>query len=138
MNIAVIQPPMVGDVPSEKVSKFKFNMSQFSVVDKVDFFKETSEFICLDLFNTYVFKDKLHRDFKKLENKLNSKSDEKKALLIKKEELEKKIIEINKSSRNETFNSLIQEKDAEIHNLKKKLKMQHDAHVQTTELKTNP
>ena len=64
---------------------------------------------------------------------MKTKSAKKKALLITKEKLEKNIIEINKSSGNKTFNSLIQEKDVEIHKLKKKLKMPHDAHVQTTE-----
>lgn len=129
MNIAVIQPPMASDVPSEKAIEFKFNMIQFSVVDKVYLFKQTSELICSDIISTFVSKDKLHRDFKKLKNKLKTKSAEKKTLLIKKEELEKKIIEINKNNGNDIFNSLIWEKDAKIQNLKKKLKMPHDAHV---------
>jgi phosphotransferase system IIB component len=34
------------------------------------------------------------------------------------------------------LNTLLEEKDTEIQNLKKKLKMPHDAHVQTAELKT--
>lgn len=47
-----------------KISEFKLNMSQFSVVDKVDFFKQTSELIFSNLINTYVSKDKLFKDFK--------------------------------------------------------------------------
>lgn len=136
MKIAGIQPPMAIDASSEKVTEFKLNMSQFSVVDIVDFFNQTSELICLDLINTYVYKEKLQRDFKKLERKLKTESVEKKSRLIKKEELEKKIIEINKNTGNETFNSIIQEKGMEILNLKNKLKMPHEAHVQTAELKT--
>ena len=48
-------------------------MSQFSIVDKVDFFKQTSELICSDLINTSASKEKLQRDFRKLENKLKTK-----------------------------------------------------------------
>ena len=136
MKIAIIQPPITGDVPREKVTEFKFNMSQLCVVDKVDFFKQTSDLICSYLISTFISKDKLHGYFKKLENKLKTGSAEKKALLITKIELENNIIEINKSSGNETFNSLIQGKHAKIHNLKKKLKMPHDTHVQTIELKS--
>ena len=52
-------------------------MNQFSVVDKVDFFKQTSEFICSNLISTSVSKDKLVRDFKKLEGKINTEQAEK-------------------------------------------------------------
>ena len=80
----------------EKVVEFKFNMIQFSVVEKVDFFKQTSELIWLDVISTFVSKDKLQRDFKKLENKLKTESAEKKELLIKKIKLENKIKKISK------------------------------------------
>ena len=75
---------MVGYVPSEMVTEFKLNMSQFIVVDNVDIFKQTSELIFSDLISTSVSKEKLHRDFKKLENILKTKSNDKKALLTKK------------------------------------------------------
>ena len=39
MKIAVIQPPIVGDPQTKKVTEFKLNMSQFSIVEKVDLFK---------------------------------------------------------------------------------------------------
>lgn len=55
-----------------------FNMNQFNVSDKVDFFKQTSELICSDLMSTPVAKDKLRRDYKKLENKLKIETAEKK------------------------------------------------------------
>ena len=87
------------------------NMNQFSVVDKVDLFKQTSELICSNLINTTVSKDKLFRNFKKLEGKLKTKQIEKKALRIKREEIENKILEINKAASNEAFNDIIQEKD---------------------------
>ena len=82
-------------------------MDQFSVVDKVELFKQISEMICLDLISTFVSKDKLQRYFKRLEIKLKIESSEKKALLIKKSELEKKIKEISKGKGKETLNSLI-------------------------------
>ena len=91
MTITVIQPPKASDMLNEKITKFKFNMGQFCVVDKVYLFKQASEMICLDLISTYVSKDKLQRDFKRLENKLKTESTKKKALLIKKSKLEKKI-----------------------------------------------
>ena len=122
-------------MPNEKITKFKFNMGQFSVVDKVDLFKQSSEIICSDLISTYVSKDKLQRDLRRLENKLKTKSTKKKALLIKKLELEKMIKEISKGKGKETLNSLILEKDAEIQSFKKKLKIIHDAPVETAELK---
>ena len=49
--------------------------------------------------------------------------------------MEKKIKEINKGKGKETLNSLILEKDVEIQSLKKKLKIPHDSHVETAELK---
>ena len=55
--------------------------------------------------------------------------------------MEKKIVEISKGKGNETLNSLISlnslilEEDAKIQSLKKKLKLPHDAHVETVELK---
>ena len=82
MNIVVIQPPKAGDASSERVTEFKFNMNHFSVVDKVDIFKQTSDLICSDLISTFVSKEKLHRYFKKLENKLKIESVEKKSFLI--------------------------------------------------------
>ena len=92
MKIVVIQPTTVGEAKRQKITKFKLNMNQFSVVDKVEFFKQTSELICSNLISTTVSKDKLVRDFKKLEGKLKIEEDEKKALQIKKSELEKKIV----------------------------------------------
>ena len=70
MKIALIQPTIVGDVQNKKITEFKLNMNQFSVVDKVDFFKHSSDLICSNLINTTVSKDKLFRDSKKLEGKL--------------------------------------------------------------------
>ena len=58
MKIAVIQPPSIVDPQNKKIIEFKLNMSQFSVVDKVDFFKQTSELICSNLISTIVSKDK--------------------------------------------------------------------------------
>ena len=107
MKITVIQPPRIGDPQNKKITGFKLNMSQFSVVDKVDFLKQTSEIIFSNLIRTIVSKDKLFRDFKKLENKLKIEQAEKKALQIKKSELEKKIMEINKGAGNDTINTLI-------------------------------
>ena len=43
MKIAVIEPTSAGGLSSENVIEFKLDMSQFSVVDIVDFFKHTSE-----------------------------------------------------------------------------------------------
>lgn len=95
MKIVVIQPTTVGEAQRKKNIEFKLNMNQFSVVNKVDFFKKTSELICSNLISTSVSKDKLFRDFKKLEGKIKTKQVEKKDLKIKKAELEKKIVEIN-------------------------------------------
>ena len=67
-------------------------MNQFSVVDKVYLFKQTSELIFSNLISTIVSKYKLFRDFKKLESKLKIEQAEKKALQIKRVELEKNIL----------------------------------------------
>lgn len=80
MKVVVIQPLVKRETPNKKITEFKLNMSQFSVVDKVKFFKHTSELICSDLIATSVSKDKLYRDYKMLENKLKTKAAEKKAL----------------------------------------------------------
>ena len=111
-------------------------MSQCSVVDKAYFFKQTSELICANMISTTISKDKLFIDFKKIENKLKIEQAEKKALQIKRLELEKKIVEMNKGDGNDAFNNLIQEKNIEIQNLKKQLKLPHEGPVQTVELKT--
>ena len=80
MKIVVIQPSMVGEVQKKKIIKFKLHMNKFNVVDKVDVFKQTSELICSNLINTTVSKDKLVRDFKKIEGKLTTKQAKKKDL----------------------------------------------------------
>lgn len=69
MRIAVIHPPTTCNMLIEKITEFKFNMVQFGAVDKVDMFKQTGEIICSNLVSTSVSKDKLQRDFKRLENK---------------------------------------------------------------------
>ena len=137
MKIVVIQPLIIGDPQRKNITEFKLNMSQFNIVDKVDLFNQTSELICSNLISTFVSKENIQRDLRKLENKLRTEQDEKKALQIKKTELEKKIVEVNKETANNTLNTLLEEKDAEIQNLRKKLKMPHEAHVQTTKLKTS-
>lgn len=136
MKIVVIQPTTVGEAQRKKISEFKLNMYQFNVVDKVDFFKQTSELICSNLISTLVSKDKLLRDFKKLEGKIKTKQAEQKDLQIKKAELEKKIVEINQGNAKEAINKMVEEKEVEIKNLKKQLKLPVESLVQTIELKT--
>ena len=68
MKIAVIQLLGIGDPQNKKITEFNLNMSHFSVVDKVDLFKKTSDLICSNLISTFVSKDKLFRYIKKLEN----------------------------------------------------------------------
>ena len=58
---------------NKKITEFKLNMNQLSVVNKVDLFKQTSELICSNLISTIVSKDKFFRYFKKLESKLKTK-----------------------------------------------------------------
>ena len=108
MKIVVIQPATVGEAQKKKIIEFKLNMNQFSVVDKVDFFKQTSELICSNLIITFVSKDKLVSDFKKLEGKIKTEQAEKKALQIKKVELEKKIVEINQGNALEAMNKMVE------------------------------
>ena len=72
LKVEVIQPSKAKDVSEVRVTEFKFNMNQFSVSDKVYLFKQTSELICSDLISTSVAKDRLQRDYKKLENKLKT------------------------------------------------------------------
>ena len=110
-------------------------MSQFSIVDKVDLFKQTSELICSNLIATLVFKDKLFRENKKLQNKVKTQNVEKRALQIKKDQLEKKLLDQSKQARDSNLTLLIQERDTEISSLKKKLKIPQEAYVQPSELK---
>jgi hypothetical protein len=127
---------MVGEVQKKKIIEFKMNMNQFIIMDKVYFFKKTSELICSNLISTTVSKDKLARYFKNLEVKLKIEQVEKKALQIKKSELEKKIIEINKGKGSEAMNKIYEETKAELQNLKKQLKLPTESIVQIVELKT--
>ena len=99
------------------------------MVDKVD------QLICSNLMITTVSKDKLFRDFRKLEGRLKTKQAEKKDLQIKKIEIEKNIVETNQGKGNEAMNKIVGEKEAKIHNLKKQLKLPSESVVQTIELK---
>lgn len=110
-------------------------MSQFSVLDRVDFIKQTSQFICLDLINVSISKEKLQKYFRNPESKLKTETTEKKSLQIKNTKLEKNILECKKDPSNEAISSFLQEMDIEIQALKKKLKIHHEAYVQTVELK---
>ena len=110
-------------------------MNQFSISDKVDLFKQTSELICSGLISASVGKDKLQKDYKKLENKLKTEVAEKKAMQIKKIELENKVLQITKGNADESLTKIISENEAEIQNLKKKPKLPHDSSMETIELK---
>ena len=57
-------------------------------------------------------------------------------LQIKKDQLEKKLLEQNKQNGDNNMTLFIQDKDAEISSLKKMLKIPQEAYVQTSELKT--
>ena len=67
---------------------------------------------------------------------VKTQNAEKRALQIKKEQLEKKLLEERKQSGENNMTLLIQDKDVEISSLKKKLKIPQEAYVQTSELKT--
>ena len=73
---------------------------------------------------------------KKLEGRIKTEQAENKALQIKKAELEKKIVEINQGNALEAMNKMVEEKEVEIQNLKKQLKLPVESPVQTIELKT--
>ena len=112
MKIVVIQPAVVGAAQKEKVIEFKLSMNQFIVIDKVDFFRQTSELICSNLISTSVSKDKLFRDVRKLEGKVKIEQAKKKALQIKKAELEKKVVEMSQGNALASINKIVEEKDA--------------------------
>ena len=135
MKIEVFEPSSIGDISTKKITEFKFDMNQFSVVDRVDFFKKASELICSDLINVFVTKENLQRNYKRIENKLKVEIVEKQALQVKKSELEKRIAEPRKNNGSEGITSILQEKDAEIQALKKKFEMPHDVGAQIVELK---
>ena len=80
MKIVVIQPSSTSDLSKEKITEFKLNMSLFSVLYRVYLFKETCELICSYLINVSISKDKLQKDFMKLEIKLKTKTAENKSL----------------------------------------------------------
>ena len=135
MKVAVIQPPIRGQSTDKGITEFKLNMNQFSIVDKIDFFKQTSGPNCSDIIATSVSKDKLFRENKKLQNKVKTQNVEKRVLQIKKDQLEKKLLDQSKQAGDSNLTLLIQEKDTEISSLKKKLKIPQEAYVQTSELK---
>ena len=85
-------------------------MNQFSVSDKVYLFKKTSELIWSDLISASVAKDRLQRNYKKLENKLKTEVPDKKAIKIKKTKLEKNILQISKGNADDALNKVISEK----------------------------
>ena len=85
---------------------------------------------------TSVSKEKIFRENKKLQDKVKTQNAEKRALQIKKDQLEKKLLEQSKQNGDNNMTLLIQDKDAEISSLKKKLKIPQEAYVQTSKLKT--
>ena len=135
LKVAIIQPLKAKGTSKDKVTEIKFNMNQFSIINKFDTFKQTSELICSDLISAYVAKDKLQKDYKNLENKLKTETTETKAMQVKKIELQKKVLQITKGNGDNALNRIITEKEAEIQNLKKKLKLPHDASCETTKMK---
>ena len=135
LKVAVIQPPIRGKSSNKEITEFKLTMSQFSIVDKVDFFKQISELIYSNLIATSVSKDKLFKENKELQNKVKTQNAEKRALQIKKDQLEKKLLDQGKQVGDNNLTLLIQEKDTKISSLKKKLKILQEAYVQTYELK---
>lgn len=135
MKVAVIQPSIRGQSIEKEITEFKLNMVQFSIVDKVDFFKQTSELICSNLIATLVSKDKLFKENKKLQDKVKTQNAKKRALQIKKDQLEKKLLDQSKQNGDNNMTLLIQERDAEISSLKKKFKIPQEVYVQTSELK---
>ena len=66
-----------------------------------------------------------------MENKLKTEAVEKKAMQIKKIELENKVLQITKGNVDNALKKIILQKEAEIQNLKKKLKLPHDSSVET-------
>ena len=80
LKVAVIQPPIRGKSSNKEITEFKLTMSQFSIVDKVDFFKQISELIYSNLIATSVSKDKLFKENKELQNKVKTQNAEKRAL----------------------------------------------------------
>ena len=135
LKVAIIQPLKAKGTSEDKVTEIKFNMNQFSISDKFDTFKQTSELICSNLISALVAKDRLQKDYKKLENKLKTEAAKKKAMQIKKIELEKKVLQVTKGNADDALNKIILEKEAKIQNLKKKLKLPHDSSMETVELK---
>ena len=133
LKVAAIQPPKAKDTSEDKVTEFKFNMNQFNITNKVDLFKKTSELICSNLIIVSIAKDRMQKDYKKLENKLKTRVVKKKAIQIKKIELENKILQISKENADDALNKVISEKEDEIQSLKKKLKPPHDSSVETVE-----
>ena len=66
---------------------------------------------------------------------MKTQNAKKRALQIKKDRLEKKFLDQSKQVGDNNLTLLIQDKDAEISSLKKKLKIPQEAYVQTSELK---
>ena len=66
---------------------------------------------------------------------MKTQNAEKMALQIKKDQLEKKLLDQSKQASDNNMTLLIQEKDAEISSLKKKLKILQEDYVQNSELK---
>jgi hypothetical protein len=87
------------------------------------------------LIATSVSKDKLFRENKKLQDKVNTQNPEKRDLQIKKDRLEKKLLDQSKQNGDNNMTLLIQDKDTKISSLKKNLKISQEAYVQTSELK---
>ena len=54
MKIAVIKPSSTSCLSSEKVTEFKLDMSQFNVMDIVNFFKQIGELICSNIVNVFI------------------------------------------------------------------------------------
>ena len=78
MKKVAIKPSSTSGLSSEKAIEFKLDMSQFNVMERVDFFKQTNELLCSDLVNVSISKENFQKNFKKLESKLKTEVAEKK------------------------------------------------------------
>ena len=110
-------------------------MDKIVVPDKINFHKQSSEFLYSDLLKSYLNKTDLESNLTKLEEQIRREKDTSKGWKVKAKKLEADLVsQGSKDKESKATKELMDEKDKKIENMQKKLKILVTDHPQTNEI----
>ena len=110
-------------------------MDKITTPDKINFHKQASEVLCSDLLKSYLNKTKLESKLTKLEEQVKRERVASKGWKVQVKKLEADLVaQGSKDKESKATKKLLDEKDKQIENLQKKLKIPVTDHPQTNEI----